>query len=138
MAGTRDFLGTGWAFPPRVDAATGRLATTSEEENIRQSVRIILTTRCGERAMRPGFGCNLHNYVFELPDLSALTRIRAEVVEALTLWEPRILDITVDVDMGELNRGVVRFTIGYTVRSTNNPNNLVFPYYLYEGVGDQQ
>ena len=87
--------------------------------------------------MRPDFGCNLHNYVFELPDLSALTRIKAEVVEALTLWEPRIMDIAVDVDMHDLGRGVLTFTIGYTVRSTNNPNNLVFPYYLDEGVGDE-
>ena len=46
MAGTRDFLGTGWAFPPRADEATGRMQTSSEEENIRQSVRIILSTRC--------------------------------------------------------------------------------------------
>ena len=137
MAGTRDFLGRGWAFPPRVDGATGRVATSSEEENIRQSVRIILTTRCGERAMRPDFGCNLHNYVFELPDQTALTRIQAEVTEALTLWEPRIIDIGVNVDLDGLGRGEVLFHIHYTVRSTNNPNNLVFPYYLYEGVGDK-
>ena len=26
--------------------------------------------------------------------------------------------------------------IDYTVRATNNPNNLVFPYYLMEGVGE--
>ncbi|WP_367926174.1 GPW/gp25 family protein [uncultured Ruthenibacterium sp.] len=137
MAGTRDFLGTGWTFPPRVDSATGRFKTSSEEENIRQSVRIILTTRCGERAMRPDFGCNLHDYIFELPDQGALTRIRAEVVEALTLWEPRILDIGVEVDLEHLNQGQVWFNVHYTVRSTNNPNNLVFPYYLYEGIGDE-
>lgn len=137
MAGTRDFLDTGWAFPPRADEATGRMQTSSEEENIRQSVRIILSTRCGERAMRPDFGCNLHDYVFELPDQGALTRVQAEVTEALTLWEPRIMDVGVEVDLDRLDRGEVLLNVHYTVRSTNNPNNLVFPYYLYEGVGDE-
>lgn len=137
MAGTRDFLGTGWNFPPKTDGATGRIAMSSEEENIRQSVMIILMTRCGERAMMPEFGCNLHDFVFELPDTSALTMARAEIVRALTRWEPRIIDVTVDADCGQMNLGKVVFTIGYTVRSTNNPNNIVFPYYLYEGVGDE-
>ena len=137
MAGTRDFLGTGWNFPPKTDGATGRIAMSSEEENIRQSVLIILTTRCGERAMLPEFGCDLHNFVFELPDASALTMARAEIVRALTRWEPRIIDVAVDADCRDINRGKVLFTVGYTVRSTNNPNNLVFPYSLYEGVGEE-
>ena len=50
---------------------------------------------------------------------------------------PEEPEITVDVDMTDLGRGMLMFDIGYTVRSTNNPNNLVFPYYLYEGVGDE-
>ena len=138
MADSRDFLGRGWSFPPRPDAATGRFSTTSGEENIRQSVYIILSTRCGERAMMPQFGCNLHDYVFELPDTSALTLVRSEVVDALTRWEPRITDIGVDVDLSGLNAGKLVLDISYTVRDTNRPDNLVFPYYLYEGVGDER
>ena len=137
MHSTRDFLGQGWNFPPGANAATGRFLVSSEEENIRQSVRIILTTRCGERAMLPDFGCNLHDYVFELPDLAALSRMKAEVVDALTKWEPRIIDIGVDIDLDGLGEGRLLFDVSYTVRPTNNPNNLVFPYYLYEGVGDE-
>ena len=137
MAGTRDFLGTGCNFPPKTDGATGRIAMSSEEENIRQSVLIILTTRRGERAMMPDFGCDLHDFVFELPDSTALTMARSEIVRALTRWEPRIIDVAVGADCTEINLGKVVFTISYTVRSTNNPNNLVFPYFLYEGVGEE-
>ena len=137
MHSTRDFLGQGWNFPPGANAATGRFLVSSEEENIRQSVRIILTTRCGERAMLPDFGCNLHDYVFELPDTSAMSMVRAEVVRALTRWEPRIIDVEVDIDDTDMGEGKLLFRISYTVRSTNNPNNIVFPYYLYEGVGDE-
>ncbi|MDR2908437.1 MAG: GPW/gp25 family protein, partial [Oscillospiraceae bacterium] len=68
---TAEFLGRGWSFPPRVDPATGRFAVCSGEEDIRQSIWIILMTRLGERQMLPNFGSSLHNYVFELPDASS-------------------------------------------------------------------
>lgn len=43
----------------------------------------------------------------------------------------------VDIDDTDMGEGKLLFRISYTVRSTNNPNNIVFPYYLYEGVGDE-
>ena len=87
--------------------------------------------------MLPQFGCNLHDYVFELPDLAAVTLVRSEVIDALTRWEPRIVDIAVDVRLDEIHTGKLILDVGYTVRDTNRPDNLVFPYYLYEGVGDE-
>lgn len=135
MANARDFLGRGLCFPPRVDPATGRFCMVEAEEDIRQSIYIILMTRKGERAMLPEFGSRIHEYVFELPDLTAENLIATEVVDALTRWEPRIVDIEVELDESEIREGRLIFQIRYTVRDTNNPNNLVFPYYLYEGIG---
>lgn len=135
MAGARDFLGRGFSFPPAVDAVTGRFRMAELEEDIRQSIYIILMTRKGERPMRPEFGCTLHDYVFELPDRHAVTLITGSVLEALTQWEPRIVDTAVGIDTSGLHAGKIVLNISYTVRDTNNPNNLVFPYYLYEGVG---
>lgn len=137
MAQARDFLGRGLGFPPRVDAATGRFVLTSEEENIRQSIRIILGTRPGERAMLPDFGCRVYEHVFDVPDAASVTLACSDIVDALVRWEPRIVDIDVTPDLTGLDRGRVLFEISYTVRATNNPNNLVFPYYLYEGVGEE-
>ena len=135
MDNTRAFLGRGFAFPPQIDQATGRFVMCSAEEDIRQSIFIIIMTRKNERAMMPDFGCNIHNYVFGLPDVASIAMVQSEIIDALTKWEPRIIDVKVDVDTGHLNEGKVIFNIGYTVRATNNPNNLVFPYYMYEGVG---
>lgn len=135
MADTKDFLGRGFAFPPRVDPSTGRFLMADSEEDIRQSIYIIIMTRKKERAMLPEFGCNIHDYVFELPDSAYLSLVRREIIEALTRWEPRIIDTDVDFDLSQMAEGKVVFDITYTVRSTNNPNNLVFPYYLYEGTG---
>ena len=86
--------------------------------------------------MLPEFGCNIHDFVFELPDASAAELIRTEIIDALIRWEPRVIDTDVDIDTSEISSGKIILTISYTVRSTNNPNNLVFPFYLYEGVGE--
>lgn len=135
MTSTSAFLGQGVNFPPTIDPATGRFLMCGEEEDIRQSIYIIIMTRKNERAMMPDFGCNIHDYVFELPDSASMSMLRLEIIDALVQWEPRVVDVEVGVDLGEISNGKVIFEIGYRVRATNNPNNLVFPYYLYEGVG---
>ncbi len=135
MDDTAEFLGRGWSFPPRVDAVTGRFLLCEGEEDIRQAIYIILMTRLGERQMMPDFGSNLHEYIFELPDASSMALLRSEVLDTLIRWEPRVVDLDVDVDASRIAEGRVELEISYTVRATNNPGNLVFPYYLYEGVG---
>ena len=45
MAIRKEFLGRGWAFPFHFDPATGRVALTEYEENIRQNISIILGDR---------------------------------------------------------------------------------------------
>ena len=136
MDRSKDFLGRGFAFPPRIDSATGQFVMAESEEDIRQSIYIILMTRMKERAMLPDFGCNLHEYIFELPDSDFEARIGSEIREALMRYEPRIINVEVEIDTKELRMGKVYVNIKYTVRATNNPNNLVFPYYLMEGVGE--
>lgn len=132
----RDFLGRGFSFPPRLDTATGRFAACSGEEDVRQSVYLILSTRRGERPVLPNFGCDLHNYVFDLPDPVFADLMEDEIVTALTLWEPRITDLRVELDMRELGSGKIVIQLSYALRDTNTAENLVFPYYLYEGVGE--
>jgi len=135
MDDTAAFLGKGFHFPPRVDPVTGRFVMCSDEEDIRQSIYIILMTRTNERAMLPDFGSNLHDHVFGLPDAASIALLRDEVLSALVQWEPRIIEIEIDIDATDIINGRVVLDIRYTVRATNNPGNLVFPYYLYEGVG---
>ena len=102
MNKSKDFLGRGFAFPPRIDSATGQFVMTESEEDIRQSIYIILMTRMKERAMLPDFGCNLHEYIFEVPDSEFEVEIGNEIVEALTKYEPRIINVEVRVDTKNL------------------------------------
>lgn len=131
----KGFLGTGFHFPIEVDEATGRMKEVSLEEDISQSIRIIMMTRKGERVMRPEFGCDIHDYVFGTMDYTTLVQMEHAVREALTIWEPRITQVEVAIDSGQEEEGVLLIRISYVVRSTNNPYNLVYPYYINEGMG---
>ena len=134
----RSFLGVGWKFPVEVDQTTGRIKTSGYEEDIQEAIRIILMTRKGERMMLPEFGCGAWDYVFETMDASALNRMETEIRQALIRWEPRIMETEVHIDTGRQAEGVLNIHIQYVVRATNNPYNLVYPYYINEGFGDKQ
>ena len=67
----KGFLGRGWAMPVAIEPRTGRVASVQHEEDIRQSIRIILETSPGERVMRPNFGCGIHEMVFDAIDSTA-------------------------------------------------------------------
>ena len=136
MNTSKDFLGKGFAFPPRIDPATGKFVMAESEEDIRQSVYIILMTRLKERAMLPEFGTDLSSYIFDIPDPTFENLLCMEVVNALVKYEDRIRDINVSIDNVDSAKGAVYIRIRYYIRATNNPNNLVFPYYMEEGIGE--
>lgn len=127
-----DFLGAGWHFPIAADKVTGRIMECSYEDNIRQSIYLIVMTKKGERVMRPDFGCDIHQYMFAALDYTTLTMMKHAVEEALVRWEPRITDVNVKVENRLLKENAIQIEIAYRVRTTNNPFNLVFPFYLQE------
>src|ERR1051326_5119878 len=94
----KDFLGRGWAMPVALDPRTGTVASVAYEEDIRQSILIILETAPGERVMRPNFGCGIHELVFAAIDSTAIQRIKSVVDEALRRCEARIEVLNIDVN----------------------------------------
>lgn len=132
--GQYDFLGTGFQFPVEADPVTGRFKETSGESDIIQAISMILMTRKGERVMRPEFGCDICQYLFDTTDYHALQMMERVVTESLISWEPRIRDIEVKAELSGEEEAVVMIEIHYVVRSTNNPYNLVYPFYLNEGI----
>jgi hypothetical protein len=125
-----DFLGLGWDFPIRLSEG-GQIETTRDgDESVRQSIWTILATSPGERVMRPGFGCGVHDLVFGVNNAATATAVSGAVREALATWEPRIdvLDVSAAADPSRAN--VLLVEISYQVRSTNSRFNLVYPFYL--------
>jgi phage baseplate assembly protein W len=122
------FLGRGWRLPVGVDR--GRIAMVSDEESVRQSIWMILSTAPGERVMRPDFGCGLADLVFAPNTPGTAGQAMSAVREALIRWEPRIDVLEVDAQPDPTAPNLLLIAVSYRVRSTNNRFNLVYPFYL--------
>lgn len=107
--------------------------TAEGDEDIRQSLVILLGTRPGERPMHPTFGCGLNDFVFELLDESLRTEIADVVERAILFFEPRISLEAVAVRIDDPEAGRLSIHLDYRVRATNTRSNLVYPFYLREG-----
>ena len=129
----KSYLGRGWSFPVRVDEKEGTIKLSEFEQDVRESIWIILSTSKGERVMRPDFGCGIHDLVFEVINTTTLTEIETRVQEALALFEARIDVIQVKaLTNGGGVDGQLRISIDYQIRGTNNQLNLVYPFYIQE------
>jgi phage baseplate assembly protein W len=123
------FIGKGWGYPVRTNASGG-IALVGGDEELAESIRLIVGTAPGERPMRPEFGCAIHNFILNSVDINVAGQIAYEVRESLLRWEPRIDVVGVDVTVDADNPGVIYIDISYTRRGTNDPRNLVFPFYV--------
>ena len=129
---TKDFLGAGWKFPPRLDSR-GQIELVHQETDVDEAIRLILMTMKGERPMRPEFGSELFRLLFLPNDAATGGLARRYVQEALARWEPRIQVEEVLAAPDPFNEAALRIEISYTIRATNSERNLVFPFYLIPG-----
>src|SRR3954466_14821806 len=124
MSNDKDFLGKGLRFPVSINL-NGGVSTSQAEENVRQSLFVILGTAPGERVTRPKFGCEIHDLMFA-PN-TPITCARAEVycAEAIYKYEPRVdrVRCTARPNPDEPNRLDVR--IEYVIAGKNDSRNLV-------------
>ncbi len=124
-----DILGSGLAFPLSVDHRGG-IALARGEEDIEQAIRVILGTAPRERPMRPEFGCEIHQLVFDTIDAEMIGKMDTAIRVALDRWEPRIEVTSIDFDLTDTAQGVLEIDIGYLVRATSQQHNLVYPFYV--------
>ena len=128
----KSFLGTGWGFPPEFSNRNAEVGMLSDEADIESSLEILLSTRPGERVMRPDYGCNLDELVFEPLTTTFKTYIKDLISTAILYYEPRIEVNSIDLDdTGELE-GKIVISIDYTVSTTNTRFNFVYPFYKNE------
>ncbi len=127
----RSFLGIGWNFPPTFRREWYGVEMLVEEDDVRSSMQIILTTITGERVMLPTFGANLHPYVFDTMNVQDIALIEKIVKEALVFHEPRIIVDAIITTPDQAN-GVLLIDISYTIITTNTRYNYVFPFYIHE------
>lgn len=126
------YLGAGWSFPPSFDKSGG-VQLVAAEEDIRQSLQILLSTRLGERVLRPTYGCDLEELVFESPSPTVASNVKEKVRTAILYHEPRIRLNRLDLNAVPEARGVVEIWVDYTIISTNSRFSFVYPFYQREG-----
>jgi phage baseplate assembly protein W len=112
----QDFLGRGWRFPFAFDRASGGVATSAGEQDIRACIALVLGTRPGERPMNPDFGCRAHEVLYQPNTQGTASVVAWHVRQALARHEPRIE--VVDVDARADGYGKVSLQVRYRIRAT--------------------
>ncbi|MDQ3953140.1 MAG: GPW/gp25 family protein [Actinomycetota bacterium] len=126
---SQEFVGAGWAFPLRT-GPSGDVTLVSREREVEEAMRLVLGTAYLERPMRPEFGCGIHDFFFSSMDATALGRIAHEVRVSLERWEPRVEVVSVVARNDAVAQEVVYIDVTYSIKGSNDPRNLVFPFYV--------
>lgn len=103
----------GWKFPVQVDSNTGKIMTVEDNENIKQSIRIILNTQKHERKIVPNFGTNSRDFIFEIVDPEFISNVRREMESSINTWESHIRDLNVSVNATTGTISTVEVNIDY-------------------------
>ena len=128
-----DFLGTGWGFPPEFSAATGGVRMSEGPQDVAESLRILLDTLPGERAMRPDYGAGVRDLLFASMDTTTQTEFLDRIRMALLEYEPRIEVTKLYLNTEFLPDGRIQLEVDYRLRANNTRYNFVYPFYLEEG-----
>ncbi len=96
----------------------GGVEMVSGKASVRQAVLLLLTTRPGERIMRPTYGCELDRLLFMPCDDTTAGLAIHYVRQALLRWEPRIRILELDARSDPEVEGRLNVFLKYQVRAT--------------------
>jgi len=85
---------TGFAWPFAFE--NGRVATSTDEEHLKDNIMHIVGTAKPELLMAPDFGCDLHRRVFDPINTMALAE--GDLMEAIARYEPRVNVLSIEVN----------------------------------------
>lgn len=127
------FWGSGWSFPPTFELANQELNLTHKEENINQSIDLIMRTYRGERSMIPDFGSELRSFLFQTANETLEEEVGNSIKTTLLEYEPRITVNEVNATFRDEREGLIEVNVSYTIIKTNTRHNHVFPFSVQEG-----
>ena len=127
------FLGIGWSFPPEFPRQGAAVQMASGDEDVRQSLLILLQTAKYTRLMQPEFYCDLAAFAFQQNNRQNQAKIKGTIAEAILNNEPRVDCGKINISVDPIQPDILQIEVNYRVRSTNSRQNIVFPFYLDEG-----
>jgi uncharacterized protein len=84
--------------PPAPNSGGGIGNVVQGIADINQCIGVILATPKGSDPLRPTFACDLWRWI-DAPITVARARLVKEIVEALTIWEPRVRVLSVNANL---------------------------------------
>ena len=133
MKHEKTFLGIGWKFPPTFDPKTASVEMVSGERDIKESLRILLSTKPGERTMLPEYGCDMHFLILETIDSTLISQMKKKIEAAILYFESRITIEEININTDQSLDGLLWVYLTYTINKTNTRSNMVYPFYFIEG-----
>ncbi len=122
MAATNYLDPISWPFLPV--PRNGQLSYDDLEQSVRDSIRVILTTRPGEQLMQPYFGAGLQNFLNEGNTVAVRREIQSAIVNGLQTYETRIAVDAVEVDTAPGAPSQIHIQIYYRLLRTNTPQQM--------------
>lgn len=107
-----------------VRAASGAVAMAEGGASVRQALLLLLTTRPGERVMRPSYGCDLYRLIFSPNDATTAGLAIHYVRRAVEQFEPRVDLLRVDAGPHPDRPERIVVTVDYRVRITSQQEQL--------------
>jgi phage baseplate assembly protein W len=108
----------GPSYPLRT-GVYGYFETRTDEELIEGNILQILGTRRGERVMLPLFGSKIRELIHEPLDSITLQLMKVEVVDAIKMWEPRVVLKTAELRGYPQNFQVVAY-LHYLLKASDS------------------
>lgn len=116
-------LGQGVSFPPRI-GPDGQWAWSSGDQNVRESIRLILLTEPRERLMLPDYGGGLQSFLFKPNTVATHRLIQERITQELAIWEPRLALESVRVEFDPDNSQGAIISINYRLVATGAGDQL--------------
>jgi len=116
METDNSFLGRGWSFPPTFhNYGNSGVVMVEKEEDIKQSLEILLNTSLGERIMLPEYGCDLQSFLFESISNSKIYLLKEMIRSAIIHYESRIELNDVIIDHSDYQDGIIRIKLDIVI-----------------------
>jgi phage baseplate assembly protein W len=93
----------------------GDIKMVEDEDAIKQSIYTILTSNLGDKNMEYYFGANIESLLFE--NANPIQFIQADIANrikaAIEKYEPNVVILAINVDVGEINNNKITVTIPF-------------------------
>lgn len=130
MSGALSPTRTDFAFPFRIDAASGQAQLASYQDHVDQMIRQILLTDPGERVCLPSFGAGLRRLLFAPVTAQLQATLTMMITQSLNAWlanQITVQHVSVEtpVSTAGVPDGTIQIAISYVLIETQSVRQTV-------------